>query len=102
MNKREVIEQLAKERRVEHLVQVICKVTSPILSDFAQMIYLALLEYDEHRIVDIYESGQINFFLVRIIKNQWLSTTSPFYHLMRKFGRRSDEMMTYNETADNY
>lgn len=102
MNKIEVVELLAKEQRVEYLVQVICKVTSPILADLAQMIYLALLEYDDDKIVEIYEQGQINFFLVRIIKNQWLSTTSPFYHLMRKFSRRSNEMATYNETADNY
>lgn len=101
MDKRGVVELLAKERRVENLVQVICKVTSPILSDLAQIIYLALLEYDERRIVDMYNSEQINFFIVRIIKNQWLSTTSPFYHLMRKFGRRSNEITTYEKT-DHY
>lgn len=101
MDKYEVVETLAREKRVEGLVQVICKVTSPILSDLAQVIYLALLEYDEDKIVELYTKGQINFFLVRIIKNQWLSKTSPFYHVYRKFSHRSNDLAQCYETPDN-
>lgn len=99
MDKYEVVEILAREQRVERLVQVICKVTSPILKDLAQVIYLALLEYDNDKIVELYEKEQINFFLVRIIKNQWMSSTSPFYRIYRKFSRRSNELSNY-EKAD--
>lgn len=99
MDKYEVVEILAREQRVERLVQVICKVTSPILKDLAQVIYLALLEYDNDKIVELYEKEQINFFLVRIIKNQWMSSTSPFYLIYRKFSRRSNELSNY-EKAD--
>lgn len=101
MNKYEVVETLAREKRVEGLVQVICKVTSPILSDLAQVIYLALLEYDDDKIVELYTKGQMNFFLVRIIKNQWLSSTSPFYRVHRKSSRRSDDLSQCYETPDN-
>jgi hypothetical protein len=99
MDKYGVVEILAREQRVERLVQVICKVTSPILADLAQVIYLALLEYDNDTIVELYEKDQMNFFLVRIIKNQWYSKTSPFYNIYRKFSRHSNELS--NETADN-
>jgi hypothetical protein len=54
MDKYGVVEILAREQRVERLVQVICKVTSPILADLAQVIYLALLEYDNDKIVELY------------------------------------------------
>lgn len=101
MNKYEVVETLAREKRVEGLVQVICKVTSPILGDLAQVIYLALLEYDDDKIVELYTKEQMNFFLVRIIKNQWLSRTSPFYHIYRKFSRRSNDLSQCYETPDN-
>jgi len=99
MDKHRVVEILAQEQRVERLVRVICKVTSPILADLAQVIYLALLEYDNDKVVELYEKEQINFFLVRIIKNQWMSSTSPFYRIYRKFSRQSNELSQY-ETTD--
>lgn len=40
------------------------------LDDLAQIIYLILLEYDEEKIVDLWENEQLNFFIVRIAKNQ--------------------------------
>ena len=99
MDKHRVVEILAQEQRVERLVRVICKVTSPILADLAQVIYLALLEYDNDKVVELYEKEQINFFLVRIIKNQWMSSTSPFYRIYRKSSRQSNELSQY-ETTD--
>jgi hypothetical protein len=53
------------------------------------MVYLVLLEYDEDKILDLWEHNEINFFLARIIINQYRSTNSPFYSLFRKFQERS-------------
>lgn len=55
------------------------------------MVYLILLEYDEQKLQDLWENNQMNFFIVRIIVNQYNSVNSPFYTTFRKFRRMIDE-----------
>ena len=62
---------------------------TPDLEDLCQMVYLILLEYDETKLQDLWENDQINFFLARVILNQYRSTNSPFYALFRKFQEKS-------------
>lgn len=95
MDKAEIVEKLAQERVVENLVRVICKVSNNYLDDLSQMVYVYLLEYDEEKIITLYEEGSLPFFIVRIIKNQWLSNTSPFYYTYRKYQKRSNDIADY-------
>lgn len=85
-----IVETLARERRVEQMVVNIAHQTlTPDLEDLCQMVYLILLEYDEAKLQDLWENDQINFFLARVILNQYRSTNSPFYALFRKFQEKS-------------
>lgn len=84
MNKNDVIGKLAKERLVETIVSNIAKTNSDVLNDLSQNIYLDLLEKDEQKIVKLYESNQIRFFVVRMILNNLFSKNSPFYQTFRK------------------
>lgn len=77
----EVIEALAKEKRVEQLITLTCKSNRTELEDLAQMIYVILMEYEEAAIVDLWNKEQINFFIVGIIRRQYYSNTSPFWKL---------------------
>lgn len=95
MNREQIINELAEQKAVETLVRVICKVSATYLDDLSQMIYLYLLEYDEEKIVTLYEEGSLPFFIVRMIKNQWLSNTSPFHYEYRKYQKRSIEITNY-------
>ena len=89
-NKQTIIETLAKEKRVEALVENIAHHSlTADLKDLCQMVYLVLLEYDEAKLLDLWEHDQINFFLVRIIINQYRSSNSPFHTIFRKFQERS-------------
>lgn len=90
IEKQTIIEILAKERRVEALVENIAhhSLTSD-LKDLCQMVYLILLEYDESKLQDLWENDQINFFLARIIINQYRSSHSPFHTIFRKYQGRS-------------
>lgn len=91
---------LARERRVETMVENIAKQPlSADLKDLAQMVYVILLEYDEGRLLDLWEHGQINFFIARIILNQYRSVNSPFYKLFRKHGKRQEDIETIRETG---
>ena len=88
--KREIVEHLANTRRVEAMVQNIChQELNQDLKDLCQMIYVILLEYDEDKIQDLWENNEINFFLARIILNQYRSSNSPFHALFRKMQERS-------------
>ena len=86
----EMIETIARERRVETMIENIAK--QPLaaeLKDLAQMVYLVLLEYDETKLADLWENDQINFFIARIILNQYRSDHSAFHNTFRKFQDRS-------------
>ena len=89
-SKAHIIETLAQEKRVEALVENIAHHSlTADLRDLCQMVYLILLEYDEAKLLDLWEKEQINFFLARIILNQYRSSNSPFHTMFRKFQERS-------------
>ena len=89
-DKETIIETLAKDRRVEALVENIAHHSlTADLKDLCQMVYLILLEYDESTLQDLWENDQINFFIARIILNQYRSSNSPFHAIFRKYQERS-------------
>lgn len=89
-SKNTIIETLAKERRVEALVENIAHHSlTADLKDLCQMVYLILLEYDEAKLQDLWDNNQMNFFLARVIINQYRSSNSPFHTVYRKFQERS-------------
>ena len=89
-SKAHIIETLAEEKRVEALVENIAHHSlTADLKDLCQMVYMILLEYDEVKLQDLWENDQINFFLARIILNQYRSSNSPFHTIFRKFQERS-------------
>lgn len=102
VNRSEIVSQMARERRVETMVENIAK--TPLtadLKDLSQMVYLVLLEYDEGKIVDLWEHGQINFFIARIIINQYRSANSPFFKLFRKFAVSSLPLYSESDKLRN-
>lgn len=93
----EIIEEIAKGKMVEAMVQNIAHQAmsdNANLSDLCQMVYLILLEYDEDKLQDLWEHKQMNFFLARIIVNQYRSSLSPFHITYRKFGSLTDENLS--------
>lgn len=89
-SKAHIIETLAQEKRVEALVENIAHHSlTADLKDLCQMVYMILLEYDEGKLQDLWENDQMNFFLARIILNQYRSSNSPFHTIFRKIQERS-------------
>lgn len=86
MTKYEIVETLARERRVETMVQNIAHADAldADLKDLAQMVYLVLLEYDDDKIADLWDNRQMDFFIARVILNQYRSKHSPWHDLIRK------------------
>jgi hypothetical protein len=57
-------------------------------ADLTQEVLIILLEMDNERLNDIYESGKLAHFVTKIIKNQWCSVTSTYYSLYRKYEKK--------------
>lgn len=86
--KRDIIEALAKARTVERLVEnVTRRPLDALTQDLAQTVYVYLLEFPEDKLLDLQKCGQLVFFIVRIIINQWSGSRSTFRHQLRKFSQ---------------
>ena len=94
MTKLEILARIGRERRVEQIVSRISG-HDPLtadLQDLAQMVYLTLLEYDEDKIVDLWETDAINFLIVRLVISNLRSKTSRYYYTIKIFQARSTDL----------
>lgn len=99
--KTEIIEMLARERMVETMVENIAhQPLSADLKDLSQMVYLILLEYDESKLQDLWLNDQMQFFIARIIINQYRSSNSPFHTIFRKYRTLAEDIEKAYDIAD--
>jgi len=99
--KYEIVAELANDKAVEQIVANITHMGwNADLDDLSQIVYLALLEYPEDKIQDLYENRQMVFFLVRIVLNQFRSGNSPFHYQIRKFQQKSLPISIVKDKAD--
>lgn len=102
---RKIIATLAADRRVEFLVRSVAHTNtlSADLQDLCQEVYCILLGYPADKIVDLWETECIGFFLVRIITNQLHSRTSRFYYTYKRFQAlcRSLDGLDFKDPAAN-
>lgn len=88
-----VVAGLARGRRVETMVQNIARsALTPVLKDLCQTVYEVLLRYDPQRLSEIEAKGEMNYFIARIVLNQYRSVNSPFHMEMRKFSMLSEDI----------
>ncbi|MBP5785406.1 MAG: hypothetical protein J6W16_07485 [Methanobrevibacter sp.] len=87
---------MAEYNTVERIIQNI-GTQSPYAADLAQDIYEDLLKKDEDYIKKLWENNEMTFFLVRMVKNNINSVTSPFYRKYEMFRKKSDELKNEKE-----
>ena len=95
MTKYEVIDIIAREHLVERIVnKLLSSSKNPFdcPEDLIQDIYLLLLQKDDDLIVNLYNNGEIGFYLLKIARNQLLSANSPYYTKYIKFRAQSDDL----------
>ena len=92
MNKNQIIEKLAKERFIEDTIKNVCKCNALEMKDLAQDLYLDLLQKPEEKIQKLFNSEQLDYFITKMVQNNFFSTTSPYYTKYRKFKERSEEL----------
>ena len=95
MTKYEIIDELSKEGTVEKIIYKLLPASKNRFDcpdDLVQDIYVLLLEKDDKLIIDLYNKGELGFYLLKIAKNQLLSANSPYYYLYIKFRVNSDDL----------
>ena len=70
------------------------------LNDLEMDIYLYLCEYEEEKLFKIWESGDFNFWMSRVICHQIHSATSKYFATYKRMALKSSEMPTNNDTID--
>lgn len=96
----EIIAQLASNGTVEDICTNY-KVEKQDIPDLAQHIYLILCEYDPSKIEEMYDNGQLTFFITRLVSNNYYSTTSRYYYIYKKFQKTRDLNKTLEPDNDS-
>lgn len=84
---------IAKQKMVETIVSNIAKSSDDLLNDLIQEIYLDLLQKDDKKIVKLYESNQIRYFITRIVINNIHSKNSPYWCKIKSFSHNMNEII---------
>ena len=95
MTKYEIIDELSKDNTVEKIIYKLLPASKNRFDcpeDLVQDIYVLLLEKDDKLIIDLYNKGELGFYLLRIAKNQLLSVNSPYFYKYIKFREQSDDI----------
>jgi CTP synthase (UTP-ammonia lyase) len=80
---------IAKEKLIETLITKY-KVNPKYKEDLIQEIYLIVLQKPPDLLQELYDKNQINYFLAKIITNQYFSKTSKFYKDYKKYNSIKD------------
>lgn len=96
VDKNSIIGVLARNREVEKIVENITRSSvsrsHPHLQDLTQMVYLALLKYEDGRIERMFERGELSFFIARIVINMYETDRSTWYNLFHKYQKEWVEL----------
>lgn len=68
--------------------------------DLKNDIYIALVDYDNAKLNDVYEKKHLNAFITRIILNNIYSNSSNFYCRYLKFARKSNELTDVRDDTE--
>lgn len=95
MTKYDVVEKLYKDGTVDRIIyKLLSSSKNPFdcPEDLIQDIYLLLLQKDDDLIVNLYNKGELGYYLLKIARNQLLSKNSKYYYTYIKFEAQSDEI----------
>lgn len=95
MTKSDVLDIIAREHLVDRIVnKLLSSSKNPFdcPDDLVQEIYLLLLQKDEDLIVNLYNKGELGYYILKVARNQLLSTNSPYYQKYIRFQANSDDI----------
>ena len=94
-----IVEEIFNSNLLSTLFKNMC-VRGNDFEDLEQEILLILLEYDDDKIIEMYNNKQLKWFIIKLIKNQYFSVNSPYYKKYKKYYKLIDGNIT-NGGVDN-
>ena len=85
MSTRGVVEDIARSKLIQECILI---VTGGVWrSEYDDLVQDLLVEFLDQgkKIVDLYEKGQLRYYVMRIVRNNIQSNTSRFYYRYRRF-----------------
>ena len=85
MTKEGVVEYIARSKLIQECIKV---VTGGVWrSEYDDLVQDLLVEFLDQgkKIVDLYEKGQLRYYVVRVVRNNLQSCTSRFFYRYRRF-----------------
>lgn len=78
-----IVELVEKTHLLDNIIKHITNGSNdPDLMDLSQDIYISLLV--DAKLSGIYERGELNFYLARLVMNNIASSTSPYYRIYKR------------------
>ena len=91
---RKIVEQIVKSQMLSNIVKQITNNSSDDdLNDLMQDLLFSLLL--DAKLPGIYERGELNFYLARLVMNNIASVTSPFYRIYKRPRKVFEPMEVY-------
>lgn len=98
MNSRNIINELAKNCVVEKFVKKYTDfANNPYIEDLVQDIYVSLMEKENSFIQNLYKKNELDYFIIKMIKNNLYSSTSPFYKKYQQFRAITDSIGDFSD-----
>lgn len=94
MNRNQIVDTLARQQKVEYFAQLYAgRRLDDDLKDLCQIVYLILLQMDEDKLCDLWQSGDIDFFLRRVVRTQLFGHRSDYERQVLRFRKRTTSIM---------
>ena len=85
MTTREVVEEVARSKLIQECILIVTGgVWRAEYDDLTQDLLVEFLNQGK-KIVDLYEKGQLRYYVVRVVRNNLQSCTSRFFYRYRRF-----------------
>ena len=90
MDRNGIVDAIARKRRVEELTRLYAgRPLDDDLKDLCQIVYMALLTMAEDKLRDLWDTGDVEFYLRRVIRTQLWGNRSDYEREILRFRRRS-------------
>ena len=97
INKNEIINHIATSNTLHNLIVNIGGTNDEDLKDLEQDIYLDLYTKSDKVLNDLYNNGQLSFYLARMVCNNIHSSTSRYYTTYKKPRLITDRLEPEND-----
>lgn len=92
ITKNKIIEELAKNKTIETIIENVTQSGDDTLNDLSQMLYEDLLMKDEDKIIQLYKDEQLQYFITRMVLNSINSKTSRYYYMFARHNNIYEEL----------